>query len=223
MIKALLFDLDETLLDRTASIQVFLAHQYSRFANVLAHVPLAQYQARFLLYDEHGYVAKEIVYRRLLNEFGLALDPMLLVEDFYANGWQPALLFPGVTELLEQTRQDGYKLAIVTSGSVRTQQPKLVHGGLNGLFDQALISEAEGVRKPDAEIFLRAADRLEVQPHECVMVGDNPRADVWGALQVGMKAIWRQGHLPWPSALAQRPQRTVTSVGELLGFDWQQL
>jgi len=73
------------------------------------------------------------------------------------------------------------------------------------------------------EIFLRAAQRLGVAPHECVMVGDNPEADMMGAMNVGMKAVWREGHLAWPAELTARPHRTVARVDELIGFDWQQL
>lgn len=223
MIKAILFDLDETLLDRNASILAFLAGQYTRFPTTLAAVPFAHYRDRFQLYDEHGYVAKEIVYSRLVDEFALAVDSTELVDDFYANSWKPSILFPGSIELLQKLRTTGYQLGIITNGSVRTQRPKIEQGGLAPLVDLALISEAEGVRKPDAAIFLRATARFGVEPHECVMVGDNPLADIGGALAIGMKAIWRRGDLPWPTALTVQPHQTVGSVAELFDVDWQQL
>jgi len=223
MIRALLFDLDETLLDRTTSIQAFLAQQYARFTTELAHIPFAHYCERFLILDNFGYIAKEVVYSQLVDDFDLDLNPVQLLDDYYINSGQLCIFFAGALELLAQTRANGYKLAIVTNGLLRTQQPRIMHSALQPLIDQGLISEAEGVRKPEAEIFLRAAQRLGVEPQECVMIGDNPHADVWGAMQVGMKTIWRQGHLPWPAELALRPQRTVESVGELIGFDWQQL
>lgn len=221
MIRALLFDLDETLLDRDASIRAFLARQYARFATDLADVPFAHYQERFLLHDEYGYVAKELVYQRLVTEFQLALESARLVEDFYTDSWQSGILFAGTVELLQQARQAGYRLAIVTNGSARTQSPKITNTALAHLVDQVLISEVEGVRKPDPEIFRRAADRLGVTPAECVMIGDNPQADIWGAMQVGMRTIWRQGYLLWPDELAIRSHHTVTTMAELVGWDWQ--
>ncbi len=223
MIRALLFDLDETLLDRDASIRAFLARQYARFAAELATVPFAQYQERFLLHDEYGYVAKELVYQRLVTEFGLALDSARLVEDFYADCWQSGILFAGAIELLQAARQAGYGIAIVTNGSVRTQMPKITNTVLAHLVDQVLVSEAEGIRKPDAEIFHRAAHRLGVEPHECVMIGDNPQADIWGGLQAGMRTVWRQGALPWPAELLIRPHHTVATINELQDYDWQQI
>ncbi|MBX3012127.1 MAG: HAD family hydrolase [Caldilineaceae bacterium] len=223
MIRALLFDLDETLLDRHASIQAFLAQQHARFHANLGHVPLATYRERFLRHDNYGYTAKEIVYQRLVEEFALAVEPAQLVDDFYTNSWQPPLLFTEALALLTQARRDGYALAIITNGAVRSQRPKITHGGIEALVDQVLISEAEGIRKPEAAIFRLAAQRLGVQPEECVMVGDNPEADIWGAYQVGMKTIWRRGALPWPATLAVQPHHTVATINELIGFDWQQL
>ncbi len=223
MIRALLFDLDETLLDRDASIRAFLARQYARFATDLAHVPFAHYQERFLLHDENGYAAREIVYPRLVTEFQLALDSASLLEDFYTDCWQSGILFDGTVELLQQVRQAGYLIAIVTNGSVRTQMPKITNTVLADLVDQIIISEAEGVRKPDAEIFRRAAQRLGVELHECVMVGDNPHADIWGAMQVGMRTVWRQGYLPWPEELLSRSHHTIVTINELHDYDWQQV
>ena len=222
MIKAILFDLDETLLDRNASIQLFLEEQYHRFAEPLAQVPFEEYRERFLLYDEHGYVAKEIVYARLVEEFKLAIDPAQLVDDFYTISYQP-LLFPGTVTLLQVLRAASYKLGIITNGSIRTQQSKLDKGGLMPLVDVALISEAEGIRKPEAELFLRATRQLDVEPHECVMVGDNPTADIGGALALGMKTVWRRGHLPWPDNASGSPHFTITTIADLHNIDWQAL
>ena len=48
------------------------------------------------------------------------------------------------------------------------------------------------MRKPDAAIFTRALERCGVGAHETVFVGDNPDVDVFGAMAVGMKAIWKR-------------------------------
>jgi FMN phosphatase YigB (HAD superfamily) len=56
-----------------------------------------------------------------------------------------------------------------------------------------MVSEADGVRKPDPEIFLRAAAQLETGADEVVFLGDNPQADIAGAQRCGMKAIWSPG------------------------------
>lgn len=79
-----------------------------------------------------------------------------------------------------------------------------------------LISEEQTVRKPEAAIFLRAAEKLGVAPAECLFVGDNPQADIGGAYQVGMKTVWRQGDLAWPVGLALTPDYTIDALVQLL-------
>lgn len=223
MIKAIFFDLDETLLDRNGSILQFLAQQHAHFFNELTNVPVARYQNRFLHYDEHGYAPKEMAYARLVDEFALPIAAEHLIADFYANCWRSPLLFPNAVTLLQKLRTDGYRLGIITNGSVRSQRSKLEHGKLLSLVDVALISEEEGVRKPDALIFQRAARHLDLAPTECVMVGDNPLADIGGALAVDMKAIWRRGYLPWPDAMTRQPSHVINTIGELVEIDWQDL
>jgi len=223
MIKAILFDLDETLLDRDASIQVFLEQQYARFREQLTAAPFDQYRNRFLQYDAHGYAAKEQVYARLVDEFALPIAADTLVADFYTNSWRPPILFPGATTLLQQLRAAGFRLGIITNGSARTQLPKIEQSELLSLVDVALVSEVEGVRKPDALIFQRAAQRIGVELQACVMVGDNPQADIGGALAVGMKAIWRRGYLPWPDELALQPHLIIETISDLTEIAWQDL
>ena len=83
-------------------------------------------------------------------------------------------------------------MGLVTNGAVDSQQPKIDGLGIARYFDTMLISEAEGVVKPDAEIFRRATDNLGISPDQAVMIGDNPEADIRGAKSCGMKAIWKR-------------------------------
>ena len=64
--------------------------------------------------------------------------------------------------------------------------------GIDDYFDVILISEIEGVRKPELEIFQLALDRLGVLAQNSIFVGDNPTADISGAKNAGMRAIWKR-------------------------------
>lgn len=78
-----------------------------------------------------------------------------------------------------------------------------------------LISEAEGLRKPETALFLRAADRLGVAPAQCLFVGDNPVADVMGAMKAGMRAVWFRGEgRDWPADLPP-PDGSINGLAEL--------
>ncbi|WP_199322851.1 MULTISPECIES: hypothetical protein [Calothrix] len=69
MIKSVLFDLDNTLLDRDTSIKQFITFQYERFYPHFKHISQADYVTRFIDLDCHGHVWKDIVYQNLVGEF----------------------------------------------------------------------------------------------------------------------------------------------------------
>lgn len=72
------------------------------------------------------------------------------------------------------------------------QSRKLECLDLSPRFDTILISDAEGISKPDRQIFHRALDRLNANPAQAVFVGDHPEVDVAGARAAGMQAVWRR-------------------------------
>src|SRR5690242_17624040 len=74
------------------------------------------------------------------------------------------LLFPDAAPTLLALRASGRKLGLITNGSVRMQSAKLACLALSPMFDTILISDAEGITKPERQIFHRALERLSVNP-----------------------------------------------------------
>ena len=72
------------------------------------------------------------------------------------------------------------------------QSAKLNALGLSAFFDVVLISEAEGLKKPDRRLFQRALDQCGVDASETVFVGDHPEVDVAGARAAGLVAVWKR-------------------------------
>ncbi len=122
-------------------------------------------------------------------------------------------LLPRVKEGLTALREKGCVLGIITNGDVYMQNKKLDISGLRPFFDTVVVSGAEGVSKPDAEIFRRAAARLGVSPTDCIFVGDHPEKDILGAQSAGMKTIFMKA-----SGFYQPPHgvRVVHSMDELI-------
>jgi putative hydrolase of the HAD superfamily len=200
MIKAVLFDLDGTLLDRDASVEQFIAIQYDRFVNNLKHITKNDYIARFIELDCHGHVWKDKVYQELIEEFKIdGLNWQTLLEDYEQQFQHHCIPFLGLVEMLILLRKQGYLLGIISNGRGEFQTHAIEGLGIQDYFDVILISEFEQIRKPQAEIFHRAAQRLEVIYQDCVFVGDNPEADILGAKNAGMKAIWKRNSF-WQEA-----------------------
>lgn len=216
---AVLFDLDETLLDRTTSLRAFLRDQFIRFRPDLGTVRQDEWKTRFLELDARGSVHKSKVYPVLLSEFGgHPASAERLFADYATNCCKHARPFDGMVEVLSALRGRGKRLGVVTNGESVFQRRHIDALSLERLVDEVLVSEEEALRKPDAELFRRAADRLGVEPAACLFVGDNPSTDVLGAAAAGMETLWFRCEQQWPPGLPGNPGPTINTLAEVLAF-----
>ena len=128
--------------------------------------------------------------RRVLARLGHDAPWEATLAELMEAFAQPGLwhVFPEVGEILAQLRARGLRLAVVSNWDSRL--PGLLGRlELAPYFDAVLASALEGVEKPSAEIFRRAAARLGVRPERCVHVGDSPLDDYRGAESAGMRAV----------------------------------
>jgi putative hydrolase of the HAD superfamily len=192
-IDAVVFDLDGTLLDRRRSFERFVRAQWERFAPVLRTVDQEQYVQTLIERDRDGYAPRSELFTGAIAQFELpsALADTLL-SDYRAGFPSACLLFPDAAQTLLSLRASGLKLGLITNGSLRMQSRKLECLALSPMFDTILISDAEGVSKPDRRIFDRALERLNTIPARALFVGDYPEVDVAGARAAGMLAVWRR-------------------------------
>jgi putative hydrolase of the HAD superfamily len=211
---AIIFDLDETLLDRRAALERFLTDQFKK--HDWAHIPLDAYRKRFFELDQNGYGDKAAMFKTLAGEFKMKESGFVLLLEFRATMGRFATPFPDAHAVVNSLRARGLKIGLITNGTSELQRNKLTHSGIGEWVDVALVSEEERINKPDPMIFHRAAQRLNVAPADCVFVGDHAVNDVQGAQSAGMKAVWFPGEQQRPADPAFAPDFTIESLTQLL-------
>ncbi|MEM5595340.1 HAD family hydrolase [Niallia circulans] len=212
MIKAIIFDLDGTLLNRDASIEMFVDCQYDRLNIELGHIPKDKYIKRFIELDQRGYVWKDKVYQQLAAEFEVKeITWEELLQDYLSQFKNHCMPFPNLKKMLEGLKSQNLLLGMITNGFGQFQMDNLKSLQIEKYFDVILVSEWEGIKKPDPRIFNKALNILNVQANEAIFVGDHPENDVLAAKKVGMKGIWKKD-LHWRNAEADL---IVDDLGEL--------
>lgn len=193
MIKAVFFDLDDTLVETTK-----LADMARRNAveNMIRHgLPVdfeTAYKELMELIKEYGSnFGKHFDY--LLRRLDVPYDPKIVTAGVIAyHNTKFAYLksVKGARKVLLDLKKEGYKLAIITDGDPLKQWEKILRLELDEFFDDVFISDYLGVRKPHPKIFEKALRRMGARPEESVMVGDRLYSDIYGAKRVGMHTIW---------------------------------
>lgn len=193
MIKAAIFDLDGTLLNRDESVEMFINTQYDRLNKLVGHIPREKYVRRFTELDNHGYVWKDKVYQQLVDEFEITdITWEELLQDYICEFKNNCVPFPNLIDMLEELKRRNFRLGIITNGQGQFQIDNIEALGIEQYFDIILISEWEGIKKPDPQIFKRALEQLNVSPNQSIFVGDHPVNDVKAAQNVGMIGIWKK-------------------------------
>ncbi|MFC5406454.1 HAD family hydrolase [Cohnella soli] len=193
MIKGVIFDLDGTLLDRDQSLVAFLEDQYNRIQE-LHRIDKKVFIQRFIELDQKGYVWKDKVYQKLLEELNIDLYWQDLLDDYVESFQNHCIGFPGLFEILDYLKGMNIKLGIISNGFERFQMNNIRGLKIIQYFDEILISEIEGIRKPNIGIFQRALVRLGIEAKEAIFVGDHPIHDVEASINAGMKGIWVEGN-----------------------------
>ena len=146
-------------------------------------------------------------------------------EKFDAEGYViEAGLIPGALEMIRSLTEDGYRLALVADGRVRSFATILGGHGISPHFHVQVISEAEGCEKPDRRMFQTAMNSLGLGPDDAsaiVMVGNHLERDIGGANKLGIISIWqswskKRSHIP--ADANEVPRYTIRSPGELPGL-----
>jgi HAD superfamily hydrolase (TIGR01662 family) len=243
MLKAVLFDMDDTLLDWSKKSVEWPDHERQHLQLVYDYInrdvhPLMAAPDTFFEsvrnFSRQGWAESAIALRapsypeamRMgLLELGVPperidLDACLRVMEWKLIGG--VTIFPEVPEVLDLLASRGVRIGLVTNASLpmKMRDRELEMLGILQYFADCRIAAVDvGYLKPHPEIFLSALTRLGLNADEVVFVGDNAEADIKGAQSVGMRAVLRQIRPELPPALVNgeiEPDGVVTSLHELL-------
>ncbi len=153
------------------------------------------------------------LYRRLLGELGI--EDETLVRDMYGtfSSTSSYRLFDDVLPALERLTEMGYRLGLISNFEEWLEE-MLVELEVGHLFDVSVISGAEGMEKPDPEIYRRALTKAGVDPNFAVHVGDSPANDIDPARAVGIMAVLLDRYNRYPDMSPR--VRALTDLPDLL-------
>lgn len=230
--KALLVDLDDTLLDYSGGVEESWAEACAEAAcpagfELDAVVPALQKARRWFWDDPERHSRERVdmqgawtkIAARALETLDRP-DPALaaaIAEAFAARRWKRMALFPGAVAALDQLRQQGTRLALVTNGDRRHQRRKIDDNGIGRFFEVVVIEGEFGVGKPHESVYRHALEALGVPAREASMVGDNLEWDVAAPQRLGLRGIWVDAlgeGLPTGSPVV--PHRIIRTFPELL-------
>ncbi len=140
--------------------------------------------------------------------------PLFLAELHRAIARKRLCLYPQVQETLDQLRSH-YHLAVVTDAQGVYAVPELRGVGLLHYFNPIIVSGDYGYRKPDPRLFQKALDVLQVRPEQALFLGNDLYHDIFGAQQVGMKAIFVTYNSGNTSSQKILPDYTISHFAEL--------
>ncbi|TOB66069.1 HAD family hydrolase [Vibrio parahaemolyticus] len=208
MLKAIFFDMDETLCgtskaDKAAGqkFAAWIQQTYPQISDPQAFLQrylqgvYKKLNAEFpqlvaLLPDENAFRCGLI--QTILAEDGIHIDAEQAqqAQHYFDSARMGAFtFFPGVKEMLTDLRKH-YKLVVITNGPIFSQHPKLKATQMDEWVDHIIVGGEEPEEKPAASIFQKALNLVDVKPEEALHIGDSLAADIAGANNMGILSVW---------------------------------
>ena len=193
MIKAIIFDLDNTLLDFVKMKQFAVKAAITAMIEAGLDVDEEKaYKDIFDLYVEKGWENQQVFDDYLNQTVGKVSNKILAagIVSYRRAREATLLVYPNVNKTLIELIKMGIKLSVVSDAPSREAWMRLYYLNLHHVFDPVLTFDDTGVRKPSPKPFEMALDIIQAKPDEVLMIGDWPERDVVGAKQIGMKTIF---------------------------------
>ncbi len=193
MIRAVIFDLDNTLVDFMAMKKQAITAAIDSMIDAGLRLTREEAQSRInAIYKERG-IEFQNVFDQLLYDVFQKVDYKILSAGIiaYRRAREAALVpYPHVNMTLVSLVKRGIKLAVISDAPGREAWLRLCYLNFHHIFDHVITFDDTGERKPSPIPFRKALELLQVLPHEAIMVGDWAERDMVGAGKVGMTTVF---------------------------------
>jgi HAD superfamily hydrolase (TIGR01549 family) len=236
MLKALFFDMDETLCDTQGANrkakQLFAEAVRREFGSHLDGEAVAdayvsgiyrewseEQKARYLPLAQRSEGAFRVqLIRDLLASEGIAEvtteQAQALQDGFDKDRLDAFDFYPGIEEFLAEARKL-FTLVVITNGPEFSQVPKVRTVNLAAHVDHIIIGGQEPEEKPHKSIFAKAMTLANCEAHEAIHVGDSLAADIAGAHNSNITSVWIQHQQPLDAELGINPHHTLLHPSEI--------
>lgn len=133
------------------------------------------------------------VFKRLYRDKGIDADELRLRDTahrFREDSTKFIRLYDGVIELLEGLRDAGKKIFLLSNAQESFTVPEMDELGILKYFDGIMISSEEGICKPQVQFFERLLQKYNLEPQDCLMVGNDKNSDMLGAKKAGIDGLY---------------------------------
>ena len=193
MLKAVIFDLDNTLVDFMLMKKQAIDAAINAMRDAGLKLSTDEIRQRIdQIYNERGIEFQNVFDELLYREFS-KIDYKILSAGViaYRRAREAALVpYPHVTMTLINLTKMQLKLGVVSDAPGKEAWLRLSYLNFHHLFDAVVTFDDTGMRKPNPEPFRKVLEMLQIDPGEALMVGDWAERDVLGAAQVGMKTVF---------------------------------
>lgn len=225
-IKVILFDIDDTLFDRSKSQSKILKLIIKDLRDIFSGLSYNKIYNAFILSDrilndhiEKGKFIKDARLERskiFLELLDIDKKYTEEISHLYLHYYYKSIIPIKYAKKVIKKLSRVLKIGIVSNGFFDIQYYKLEAMGIKDFFDCIILSDEVGIRKPNPKIFLKAAEYLNINTCNCLYVGDSYEYDIIGSKKAGMKSCWLNRKNIRLNHMYLKPDIEIKRLSELL-------